>query len=201
MFFLTKPSAERIQQFINQQQQLPFNYPEVGATRGELPSGYLVNHARIQLGQGEAVFNKAAAALHGWKMFDTDWAWICWPETPVEVGAAVAVLARHYGFWSLHPARIIYLIDEEDERQHRIGFAYGTLAAHGMQGEETFIIEWHRDDDSVWYDLRSFSRPKQLLTKIGSLIARGLQKRFARDSKQAMLNAVREIVVGSQPPV
>jgi uncharacterized protein (UPF0548 family) len=190
MFTLTKPAVERIQQFINQQRQLPFNYAEVGATRGELPSGYLVNHARIQLGQGEVVFKKAAEALRAWKMFDTDWAWICWPETPVEAGASVAVLACHFGFWSLHPARIIYLIDEQDERRRRIGFAYGTLMAHGMQGEETFIIEWHRDDDSVWYDLRSFSRPNQLLAKLGAPIARRLQKRFAQDSRQAMLRAV-----------
>lgn len=190
MFALTKPSAEHIQQFIRQQRQLDFNYSEVGGTRGELPSGYVVNHARVMLGHGEVVFDKATAALRSWKMFDTVWARICWPETPVEVNTTVAVLARHFGFWSLHPARIIYLIDEQDDRRRRVGFAYGTLAAHGMQGEETFIIEWQRNDDSVWYDLRSFSRPKELLTKLGAPIARWLQRRFARDSALAMRRAM-----------
>lgn len=190
MFALTKPSTERIQQFINKQGQLPFNYAEVGATKAELPAGYAVNYARIRLGQGETTFKLAVAALRDWKMFDTDWAKICWPYAPIEAGSTVAVLARHFGFWSAHPARIIYLIDDVNQQERRFGFAYGTLAGHGMQGEETFIIEWQRGDDSVWYDLRSFSRPRQLLTTLAYPIARMLQKRFAKDSTQAMLRAV-----------
>jgi uncharacterized protein (UPF0548 family) len=190
MFFLARPSADRVQRFISSQQHLPFNYPEVGATSGEPPHGYAINHARVRLGYGENTFRQAVDALHQWKMFDLDWAQICWPHAPIEIGTTVAVLAHHFGFWSLHPARIIYLIGDHETEVRRVGFAYGTLKAHGMQGEETFIIEWHRVDDSVWYDLRSFSRPKQFLTKLGYPIARGLQKRFALESKEAMLRAV-----------
>src|SRR5262249_4646971 len=122
----------------------------------------------------------------------------CWPEAEIEVGTTVAVLARHLGFWSLHPARIVFLVHDHDEdgdddaRRRRRGFAYGTLRGHGEQGEETFIVEWRRDDDSVWHDLRSFSRPGHLLTALGYPIARMLQKRFARESPRAMLRAVGE---------
>ena len=28
-------------------------------------------------------------------------------------------------------------------------------------------MEWHHDDDSVWYDLLAFSRPNQFLTRVG----------------------------------
>jgi uncharacterized protein (UPF0548 family) len=189
MFFLIKPSRERIQRFIDSQRQAPFNYAEVGASLGPLPSGYAVNHGRIRLGQGEAAFEQAVEALRNWKMFDLGWTSICWPDAPIEVGTTVAVLARHFGFWSLHPARIVCLIDDDDGWKWKVGFAYGTLEAHGMQGEETFIIEWHHDD-SVWYDLRSFSRPKQRLTKLGRSIARRLQKRFARESTQVMFRVV-----------
>jgi uncharacterized protein (UPF0548 family) len=44
-------------------------------------------------------------------------------------------------------------------------------------------------DDSVFYDLYAFSRPNQLLAKLGYPLARHLQHRFARDSLQAMVLA------------
>jgi uncharacterized protein (UPF0548 family) len=192
MFFLTKPSNARIQQLLDSWREAPFNYAEVGQSLGPTPAGYAANHGRIKLGNGEAAFNKGLEALRGWKMFDLGWLSLCWPDAEIEAGTTVAVLARHFGFWSLHPARIVFLVDDVAAQMRRSGFAYGTLRGHGESGEETFIIEWHYADDSVWYDLRSFSRPGQLLTTLGYPIARALQKRFARESTQMMLRAVGE---------
>ena len=192
MFFLTKPSRERIQGVIDASQDAPFNYAEVGLSLGPTPAGYVANHGRVRLGQGEATFNKAVEALRNWKMFDLDWVSLCWPESEIEVGTTVATLARHFGFWSLHPARIVFLIDDDDRQARRSGFAYGALQGHGERGEESFIIERLHADDSVWYDLRSFSRPAQALTTLGFPIARMLQRRFARESTQVMLKAVGE---------
>lgn len=192
MFFLTKPSNSRIQQLIDSWRKAPFNYAEVGQSLGPAPAGYAANHGRVRLGYGEATFNKAVEALRGWKMFDLGWVSLCWPDAEIEVGTTVAVLARHFGFWSLHPARIVFLVEDDDGRMRRSGFAYGALRGHGESGEETFIIEWHYAEDSVWYDLRSFSRPGQLLTALGYPVARMLQRRFARESTQTMLKAVGE---------
>lgn len=192
MFFLTRPARERIQGVIDSSRNALFNYAEVGQSLGPTPAGYASNHGRVRLGQGEATFNKAVEALRSWKMFDLDWVSLCWPEAEIEVGTTVAALARHFGFWSLHPARIIFLIDDDDGRTRRRGFAYGSLQGHGERGEETFIIEWRFADDSVWYDLRSFSRPGQWLTALGYPITRMAQKRFARESTRAMMKAVGE---------
>jgi uncharacterized protein (UPF0548 family) len=192
MFFLAKPSDERIRRLIDSWRKAPFNYAEVGQSLGPTPVGYAANHGRIRLGHGEMAFNKAVEALRSWKMFDLGWVSVCWPDAEIEVGTTVATLARHFGFWSLHPARIVFLIDDDDGQTRRSGFAYGTLQGHGEQGEETFIIEWRRGDDGVWYDLRSFSRPGQLLTGLGFPLARMLQKRFARESTRTMLRAVGE---------
>jgi len=192
MFFLTKPSRERIQRLIDSSRKAPFNYAEVGQSLGPTPAGYAANHGRVRLGYGEAIFNRALEALQSWKMFDLGWAPLCWPDAEIEVGTTVAALARHLGFWSLHPARIVFLVDDDGARMRRRGFAYGTLQGHGERGEETFVIEWLHADDSVWYDLRSFSRPGQSLTALGYPIARMLQKRFARESTQTMLKAVGE---------
>lgn len=190
MFFSLQPSPEAIRRFISSQRELPFSYPEVGATAGELPPGYIVDRNRIKLGTGKEAYERAIAALRNWKQFDLGWVRMVPPETPIEVGAVVAILTRHFGFWSLNACRVVYLIDE-DGPVKKFGFAYGTLSSHVERGEERFTIEWHATDDTVWYDILAFSRPNQLLVRLGFPLARRLQKRFARDSLNAMAEAVR----------
>jgi uncharacterized protein (UPF0548 family) len=53
-------------------------------------------------------------------------------------------------------------------------------------------VEWREADGAVWYDILAFSRPRQLLARLGYPLARRLQKRFARDSAAAMQRAVVE---------
>jgi uncharacterized protein (UPF0548 family) len=188
MFLPRKPSAEQIRQFISRQSELQFSYPEVGASRETPPSGYTIDHNRIELGTGQEVFERAVAALKNWKQFDLGWVRMVSGDRPIEVGAIVAILTRHFGFWSLNVCRVVYLINE-DGPVKKIGFAYGTLSSHVERGEERFTIEWHRDDDSVWYDILAFSRPNKLLVKLGFPLARLLQQRFAKDSLSAMVAA------------
>ena len=181
MFLPRQPSDETIRKFILSQHDLPFTYREVGATRSEAaPPGYNVDHNRIKLGDGEDVYLRAVAALRSWKQFDLGWVTIVPPHTPVEVGRTVAVQARTFGFWSLSAARIVYVIEDEGPVK-RFGFAYGTLPNHVECGEERFTIE-RREDYSVWYDIYAFSHPQHPLVRLGSPIARKLQKRFAKES-------------------
>jgi uncharacterized protein (UPF0548 family) len=101
----------------------------------------------------------------------------------------VAVIARLFGLWWLNACRIVYVVDDEGPVQ-RFGFAYGTLPEHAESGKERFTVEWHKADDAVWYDILVFSRPHQLLTRLGYPLARWLQRRFASDSAAAMQRAV-----------
>jgi uncharacterized protein (UPF0548 family) len=57
-------------------------------------------------------------------------------------------------------------------------------------GEERFSVEWRRDDDSVWYDILAFSRPRHLLARLAMPLSRSLQRRFARDSLEAMRRTI-----------
>jgi uncharacterized protein (UPF0548 family) len=191
LFLFSEPSTERISRFLDAQRDAPFSYDEVGASHedAKAPAGYAVDHNRIRLGEGRETFDRAVAALYAWKMFDLGWARVVPEGAPVEVGTTVAVLAKHYGFHSLNPCRISYTIEQDEGDLVRRGFAYGTLPDHGERGEERFTIEWHHEDDSVFYDLYAFSRPNQLLAKLGYPLARHLQHRFARDSLQAMVRA------------
>ncbi|MDQ5846207.1 MAG: DUF1990 domain-containing protein, partial [Acidobacteriota bacterium] len=69
MFLLRKPSEKLIRQFISNQREQPFSYPEVGATRTTAPAGYTIDHNRIRLGDGENTYRRAVAALQNWKHF------------------------------------------------------------------------------------------------------------------------------------
>jgi len=120
-------------------------------------------------------------------MFETGWLELCWPDALIQVGVTVAIMARHYGFWSLNASRIIYVVDDRGA-QPRYGFAYGTLPEHAETGEERFTVELCPQDETVWYDIYAFSRPNGL-ARLGSPLARNLQRRFVRDSKAAMLRA------------
>lgn len=187
MLLSTRPSRERTRAFIESQRNQPFSYAEQGATRELAPRGYTVDRNRIRLGRGAEVFARAAEALRQWKMFDTGWIDLCWPDTPIRVGSTVAVVARHYGFWSLNACRVVYVVDDRGVHP-RYGFAYGTLTEHAEIGEERFTVELGAADQTVWYDIYAFSRPKGL-ARLGYPLARRLQKRFARDSKAAMQRA------------
>jgi uncharacterized protein (UPF0548 family) len=184
MFRITEPSEQDAVDFVSGQRNLPFTYDEVGATNTTPPSDYNVDHNRIQIGTGEAVYKKGVEALKNWRQFDLGWVTVVPRGVRIETGATVAVKARAFGTWSLNASRVVYTIDED----RRFGFAYGTLPDHVERGEERFLIEWLADD-SVWYDIFAFSRPQHPLVRLSKPLARRLQKQFARDS----LNKIREI--------
>jgi uncharacterized protein (UPF0548 family) len=187
---LQKPAAETIRRFILEQAKLDFSYSAVGCTAGTPPAGYVVDRTRIKLGEGEPAFQSAKAALRRWEQFHLGWVEAWRPDTPIQSGEVVAVLGRAIGLWWLNSCRIVYVVDESGSIS-RFGFAYGTLPGHVESGEERFLIEWNRGDDSVWYDILAFSRPNHFLTRLGYPLVRRLQKRFGRNSAAAMLEAVR----------
>ncbi len=176
--------------FLAAQSHRECSYEQVGASRVAAPAGYIVDHNRVQLGVGRAAFERAREALTQWKMFDMTWLELCWPNVPIETGATVAVAVQHLGFWSLNACRVVYTIDESGPIE-KFGFAYGTLPDHSEIGEERFTVEFHVDDQAVWYDVYAFSRPRPLAC-LAYPYTRALQKRFATDSKRAMQKAVEQ---------
>jgi uncharacterized protein (UPF0548 family) len=189
MLSLRKPSHVEIRKFLDAQSRLDFSYAFVGHTASTPPAGFNVDHTRVKLGSGEAVFVAATSALQRWEQFRLGWVEAWSPKTPIHAGESVAILARIGGLWWLNACRIVYVIDEASPVQ-RFGFAYGTLPEHAEIGEERFLIEWEPADNSVWYDILAFSRPRSPLARLGYPITRLIQKRFARDSAAAMLLAV-----------
>ena len=190
MLSLRKPTAESIRPFLEAQAKLPFTYSTVGATATTPPTGYAVDRTRIKLGEGEPAFQLAIAALRRWEQFRLGWVEAWSPDTPIQVGEVVAVMGRAIGLWWLNACRIVYVVDESGPIS-KFGFAYGTLPGHVESGEERFLIEWDRGDNSVWYDILAFSKPNHFLTRLGYTMVRRTQKQFGRDSAASMLKAVR----------
>ena len=178
---MRRPSPTAIAAFLSLQHAAGFSYSEVGSTRSGAPAGYTVDHNRVRLGRGIDVFRHAVESLQHWRMFNLGWVELSPGDTPIEANATVAVLIRHFGFWSLNACRVVYVFNEE----RKYGFAYGTLQDHAEQGEERFSIDWS-SDNWVWYDILAFSRPRQWQAKVAWPLSRMLQKKFARDSKAAM---------------
>ena len=196
MVSLRRPSTETIRGFLTVQSKLGFTYTAVGATASLPPADYVVDHTRIKLGQGEEVFMRAKSALGRWQQFRLGWVEVWSPETPIQTGEVVAVIARNLGLWWLNACRIVYVVDEEEPIQ-RYGFAYGTLPDHAETGEERFLVERDRASGEVWYDILAFSRPHLLLTRLGYPFVRRVQKRFAKASAAAMVRAVNNVERGS----
>ena len=189
MVSFQKPAVDSIRRFIAEQAKLDFSYSAVGASAATPPAGFVVDRTRIQLGEGEAVYESASAALRRWDHFKLGWVDVWSPETPVEAGEVVAVMGRALGLWWLNCCRIVYVVNETGPIR-KFGFAYGTLPGHVESGEERFVIEWNQGDNSVWYDILAFSRPSQVLIRLGSPIVRRMQKRFGRDSAAAVFRSV-----------
>jgi uncharacterized protein (UPF0548 family) len=184
MFSLSKPQDDDVARFLLSQEQSTFSYAEVGETRdADLENrykGFTVDNNRIRLGAGPDIFHSAGSAVRDWKMFKLGWVDLFPRRAPIVTGQTVASRIHHFGFWSLNACRVVYTIEEP----RRFGFAYGTLQDHAECGEERFSVEW-RPDDSVWFQILAFSKPRSL-ARLGAPLARALQKQFARDALSAL---------------
>lgn len=189
MLSFRRPTADTIRAFLAAQARLNLTYAPVGATATKPPAGYVVDHTRIKLGGGEKVFAAAKTGLERWQQFRLGWLEATPEDTPIKEGQVVAILARSIGLWWLNACRIVAVISG-DGPVKRFGFGYGTLPDHAGSGEERFLVEWDREDDSVWYDILAFSRPQHFLARLGYPVVRLTQKRFRRESAAAMRRAV-----------
>ena len=193
VLLFSAPSDAQLDKFLADAAQSRHSYAEVGATLDGVgpKSSYNIDHNRILLGKGEALFHRAALAVRDWKTFELGWVRPYPATASIRAGENVAVVVRWFGLYFVNGCRIVDTIHEHSPVP-RFGFIYGTLEDHAERGEERFSVEWDRHTDEVWYDIFAFSRPNQLLTRIGYPFARRLQKRFAADSKAAMVRAVNQ---------
>ncbi|MCF6386158.1 DUF1990 domain-containing protein [Mycobacterium sp. MBM] len=151
---------------------MDLTYPEVGATRGALPSGY--QHVRVAavIGHGRARFDEAADAVLHWGMQRGAGVLVGADTAVAGVGAEVRV-----GVWPLRaPCRVVYVVEEADRR----GFAYGTLPGHPESGEELFAVRYDPADGTVYAEVTAFARHATWWSRLGGPITRLAQRIITR---------------------
>lgn len=157
------------------------SYPDIGASKGDFPSGYDHDSNSIFLGQGEKVFKKARKAIVNWHMFPSSWTKVYPSPAPIKEGTEVVVLFRLFGLWWANPCRIIYVVDEKN----RFGFAYGTLVGHVEKGEEYFGV-YLDAKGQVRYEIKAFSKPAFWLARLTYPLPRFFQRQFVKASMDGM---------------
>lgn len=188
MFLALRPSRQELEHFAEQSRKLPLSYSRVGIAQDSPPT-FDIDEAIVGIGQGEAAFERAKAALTGWKHFALGWVEVFPADASIEPGSVVAVLVRHLGFWSLNGCRVVYGVGDP-QRGPCFGFAYGTLMNHAETGEEIFEVSLRPESREVVYRIRAVSKPRVALARLGYPIVRRLQARFRRDSIVAMQRAL-----------
>ena len=193
MFTFRRPTDDLVRAYLQSLQDAPLSYAPVGCTRDgrrdePQPPGFNRDQDRVLLGTGEETFRRACKAIQTWQMMPPSVVQPCPTGVPIEEGAMVANLFRAWtlGGWLVLPTRILYLIDETTGDFVRSGFGYGTVQGHWEHGEERFLALWNQQDDTVWYDLLVYSRPRHPLARLAYPYTRYEQARFRRLSCEAM---------------
>jgi uncharacterized protein (UPF0548 family) len=169
VFRATSVSTRVLEQMLDRARQEQPTYDEVGATEaGRRPTGYRHDGYQVRIG-GPDDFSRAREGLTHWRAHLGAGARV-FPSDPVTEGATVLVLLGAGPLQMVAPCRIVSVIDEEG----RFGFAYGTLPGHPERGEELFVVE--QEDDRCLFRITAFSRPDQLLVRLGGPVARRIQR-------------------------
>ncbi len=182
MFVWKRPTDDAAMRLIEQSRTRALTYSTVGVSRSaRAPRGYAVKHFRLQLGEGLGLFQQACQLMIDWQMLPSTVD--CVPAAPdLEEGESFAMRIPFFGLWVVNACRIVYSFDDIlPNGGLRFGFGMGTLPGHVTSGEERFLLEW-LPDDSVWYDIYSYSRPRSAVVWIGLPILRWQQRRFLRES-------------------
>lgn len=155
---------------------LPLTYAEVGGSlREPLPAGYLHTRESVVLGRGRELFERHADAVLRFDMHRRA-GLLVETRAPVAVVGVDLEVALPIGPVRVRALdRVVAVVDEPDRR----GFAYGTLAGHPEQGEESFVVSIDADG-AVRLDIRAFWRSVRWYSRLGGPVTVATQRAITR---------------------
>lgn len=199
MFFLSwsRPSPKDQKACLEKTGSFNYNGRHKGATAKSLSTlqedkqlseeGYLLNHARVLIGSGRETYEKGKHALQNWRHFQMSWTFVE-PTTPIKSGVKFCVCVKEVLPWLMMPLQVVYVNENKRDGKVKASFSFGggTLQGHLLAGEERFSVELD-DNNQVWYEILSFSKPAHFLSSIGYPYVQFRQKYFAKKSADAVL--------------
>ena len=132
------------------------------------------------VGRGRAAFERCCEALGQIDNYPPSFTRVVRRPGELAPDSLFATVVEHFGFASVHPCRLIYVVREPD----RYGFGFGTLPGHAESGEERFLLRL--EGEQVHYEVQAFSRPVGCLPRLGAPITRSFQLRFQRETLEVM---------------
>ncbi|GAB4833518.1 hypothetical protein Ancab_031762 [Ancistrocladus abbreviatus] len=152
-------------------------------------AGFSLNHARTLLGSGLETYEKGKNALETWKHFQMNWTFVN-VTTPIRRGVKFCVCVKELLPWLVMPLQMVYVNENKSAEKSKASFSFGsgTLQGHLLAGEERFSVEMD-ENDQVWYEILSFSKPAHYLSFIGYPYVQLRQNCFAKESTKAMLKS------------
>ncbi|CAM6087208.1 unnamed protein product [Calypogeia fissa] len=196
------------EKYVGMTSEPPFSADKVDELKSD---GFSINHSRVRLGSGLNTFSKAKDKLQNWRHLQLGSVFVD-PSTPIKVGGKFGIHVHELVAWLINPLQILYITDTLKDGQLKISpkqrgdsnlpekksgcsafaFGGGTLRGHLLAGEERFAVEWNKEDDTVWYDIYSFSKPAHFLSIVGFPVVKFQQQQFAKHSSEAMVKEVSE---------
>jgi len=188
LFVFSTPTDDDVRAILAGAAEVGFTHPYVGITREEVneaPTGFRLDRYGTALGEGKVTFERACAALRTFGNYPDSFTRVLPLEPEVREGLVFGTIASHFGFASVHPCLVAYVIDEMSAG--RFGFGLGTLPGHAGSGEERFLVSMNPETGVVRYDVQAISRPQGFLMQLGRPVMRFVQGRFQRDTCAAMV--------------
>lgn len=170
---LTKPKDSKVYELLAR--PMDFRHP-TGSLKSGCPSGFVVTQDSAELGDSRnfSIAKEGIRAMAHFPSWTTPYVTTLAPESPM------ALVSRQLGFYCLNLCKVIEVIDNSN----RFGFVYGATSQHAECGEEIFVVS--KLGNKTIYHIKSHSRPGHPLAWLGYPIVRNLQKKFMRDSCQAI---------------
>ena len=181
MFRLGRVGAAELERIARESESAVPTYADLGASlTGSLLFGYRHDRYEARLPDRPDAFDRAREGLRQWVAHIYSGLSVQ-PLEPPREGATVAVGSPLGPLTAVAICRVVTLVDEQDT----FGFAYGTLPGHPEQGEESFLVK--RAAEGVTFTVVAFSKPVELLARLGGPITRAVQQRATRRYLDALV--------------